>query len=218
MAGVTAATELPTPVVLGAIESRRALAGLLERGYVWSRPKARGMSSHELDRTMARLADGDRSAFPLVFRELWPKMRAFCSSLLRSDGDAEDAAQRALEKVLMRAADYDPERSALSWALAIAAWECRTILRSRQRRAEVGDAAFAQLPAAGAGSAERAILQRELEEAALAALGQLSESDRAALVAAYWDEAPAGDPASRKRRQRAMERLRMAFRRLYGVE
>jgi RNA polymerase sigma-70 factor (ECF subfamily) len=176
------------------------------------------MASQELDLNMARLADGDRSAFPLVFRELWPKMRALCVSLLKDEGDAEDAAQRALEKVLTRAADYDSTRSALSWAFAIAAWECRTILRSRQRRAEEGDVELERLPGPEAAQADRASLQRELEEAALTALGQLSEPDRAALVAAYWDEAPAGNPASRKRRQRAVERLRMAFRRLYGVE
>jgi RNA polymerase sigma-70 factor (ECF subfamily) len=194
-----------------------ALAGPVEGSYVWSRSSPRRMPPHELDLTMARLADGDRSAFPLVFRELWPKLRALCSSLLKHEGDAEDAAQRALEKVLTRAADYDPSRSALSWAFAIAAWECRTTLRSRQRRAEVFDAELERVPGES-GGADRAILQRELEEAALSALGELSESDRAALVAAYWDEAPAGDPASRKRRQRAVERLRLAFRRLYGAE
>jgi RNA polymerase sigma-70 factor, ECF subfamily len=164
---------------------------------------------------------GSRTATARRFRwcrELWPKLRALCSSLLKHEGDAEDAAQRALEKVLTRAADYDPSRSALSWAFAIAAWECRTTLRSRQRRAEVFDAALERVPASEAGGADRAMLQRELEEAALSALGELSESDRAALVAAYWDEAPAGDPTSRKRRQRAVERLRLAFRRLYGVE
>lgn len=195
-----------------------ALAGLLEGSYVWSRSSPRRMPSHELDLTMARLADGDRSAFPLVFRELWPKLRALCSSLLKHEGDAEDAAQRALEKVLTRAADYDPSRSALSWAFAIAAWECRTTLRSRQRRAEVFDAELERVPGSEPGGADRAMLQRELEEAALSALGELSESDRTALVAAYWDEAPAGDPTSRKRRQRAVERLRLAFRRLYGAE
>jgi RNA polymerase sigma-70 factor (ECF subfamily) len=200
-----------------AVQTVPELAGLVGGSYVSMRSGARSMSSPELDISMARLADGDRSAFPLVFRELWPKLRALCTSLLKNEGDAEDAAQRALEKVLTRAADYDPSRSALSWAFAIAAWECRTVLRARQRRAEVGDAELERLAGPGSGEPDRESVQRELEAAALAALGQLSEPDRVALVAAYWDEAPAGDPASRKRRQRAIERLRLAFRRLYGA-
>ena len=194
------------------------LAVLLAESYGSRRSGARIMPPQELDLTMARLADGDRSAFAPVFRELWPKLRALCTSLLKNEGDAEDAAQRALEKVLTRAADYDPNRSALTWAFAIAAWECRTVLRSRQRRAEVGDTDLERVAGPREADPDRASLQRELEEAALAALGQLSESDRAALIAAYWDEAPAGAPASRKRRQRAVERLRLAFRRLYGAE
>jgi len=199
------------------MSSCATLAGPVEGSYVFGGESARCMSSLELDRNMARLADGDRSAFPLVFRELWPKLFALCSSLLEHAGDAEDAAQRALEKVLTRASDYDPTRPALSWALAIAAWECRTTLRSRKRRGELGDATLEQM-ADRRPDPDRELEQRELEQAALSALGELSHADRAALVAAYWEEAPAGEPAARKRRQRAVERLRLAFRRLYGAE
>jgi RNA polymerase sigma-70 factor, ECF subfamily len=181
------------------------------------------VDSADLNRLMARLADGDRSAFPPVFRELWPRLRALCGSLLRHREDAEDAAQRAMEKVLTRAADYDPERPALAWALSIAAWECRTLARWRQRRAEISSehAAEGAERAPGAGSAadaEEELLRKELERAALSALTELSETDRAALVAAFWQEAAAGGATARKRRQRALERLRLAFRRLYGAD
>ena len=111
------------------------------------------VDSADLNRLMARLADGDRSAFPPVFRELWPRLRALCASLLKHRDDAEDAAQRAMEEGLTRAADYDPERPALAWALSIAAWECRTLARWRQRRAEINDEHAAEgaerIPGAG---------------------------------------------------------------------
>ena len=181
------------------------------------------VDSPDLNRLMARLADGDRSAFPLVFRELWPRLRAFCASLLKHRDDAEDAAQRAMEKVLTRAADYDPERPALAWALSIAAWECRTLARWRQRRAEINVEHAAEgadrTPGGGfAADAEEELLRAELDRAALSALAELSETDRAVLVGAFWQEAAAGGATARKRRQRALERLRLAFRRLYGAD
>jgi len=162
---------------------------------------------------MARLADGDRAAFPGVFRALWPKIRDLCASLLRHGPDAEDAAQQAMEKILTRASDYDRERPALPWALAIAAWECRTVARRRERWREVESGGPAE--SGSTESLEEQFIHRELHAAARAALGELSEADRAALVAAYWEESRSGEAAARKRRQRALERLRAAFRRLY---
>lgn len=184
--------------------------------YAARRGCSRTVDSSHIDHLMARLAEGDRSAFSDVFHALWPRMRALCVSLLHNAHDAEDAAQQAMEKVLTRAADYDPTRPALAWALAIAAWECRTLSRWRQRRREVDeDHADEHVEPA---HAEEHFIRDELHRAALAALGELSEEDRAALIRAYWDEARAGEPAARKRRQRAIERLRIAFRRLYGAD
>ena len=62
------------------------------------------------------------------------------------------------------------------------------------------------------------MLNRNLVSAALTALGELSGMDRETLVATFWDEAPpASGPTMRKRRERALKRLRTAFRRLYGI-
>jgi RNA polymerase sigma-70 factor (ECF subfamily) len=172
-----------------------------------------------LDGLMARLADGDRSAFAAVFELLWPKVHGLCRSLLQNQADASDAAQEAMQKILERAPlDYDHSRPALPWALAIAGWECRTLARKRSRRREVGEPgdAVPSVPADG----EAAFVQRDLLRAALQALGELSDTDREALVATFWDEAPASVSGAtfRKRRERALERLRAAFRRLYGLD
>jgi len=163
---------------------------------------------------MTRLAEGDRSAFSPVFEALWPKVRALCLSLLERSGDAEDAAQQAMEKILTRAADYDRSRPAVPWALAIAAWECRTISRKAQRRREVGADELPEVPANAPD--EEGFIRRELAAAAVDALQGMSVTDRETLVAAFWEEArDAASPALRKRRQRALERLRSAFKRLY---
>lgn len=176
-------------------------------------------ANHDTDTNalMARLADGDRAAFTPIFRQLWPSVLRFCMSLLRNEADAADAAQQAMEKIFVRAADYDPRRAAMPWALAIASWECRTIMRKRTRRREAPEDAAAN--AIGGDDLEEELAQRELTMAAVGTLGQLSEADRETLLSTFWEEAAsAGGPTLRKRRERALTRLRVAWKRLYGLE
>lgn len=165
---------------------------------------------------MARLADGDRTAFTAVFRVLWPSVFKLCVSMLKNEADAKDAAQEAMEKILSRAPDYDRVRPALPWALAIGAWECRTVARARFRRHEVGEGPTAEgvVP-----SAEDDVLQEDLTRAAMTAMGQLSDADKETLLATFWDEAASvRGPTLRKRRERALDRLRATFRRIYGLD
>jgi RNA polymerase sigma-70 factor, ECF subfamily len=168
----------------------------------------------ELDVLMARLADGDRSAFTPVFERLWAPTLRLCTSVLKNDADAADAAQQAMTKILERASDYDPVRPALPWALGIAGWECRTTLRRRTRRRESPAEA---LPEAATPGFEDDLQDADLARAALQALGQLSDADRSTLEASFWETAPASGPTMRKRRERALVRLRDAMRRLYGL-
>ncbi len=172
--------------------------------------------SKELDQLIVRLAEGERSAFAPAFELLWARVHALCLSFLKHSHDADDAAQQAMEKILTRASDYDRTRPALPWALAIAAWECRTIARRTQRRREVSEEELSNVPFGVA--TDEALLRRELGDAAVSALQELSETDRATLIATYWEEAQeSAGAALRKRRQRALERLRTAFKRLYGL-
>ena len=169
-----------------------------------------------LETLLARLADGDRSAFTRVFERLWPPTLRLCSSLLKNEADAWDAAQLAMEKIFVRALDYDPNRPALPWALAIAAWECKTLLRKRLRRREVPAAAVLdRMP----GEPEQDQVHRDLVRAALDAMDQLSPADRETLMATFFDEtAGVSGAALRKRRQRALDRLKTTFRKLYGLD
>jgi RNA polymerase sigma-70 factor (ECF subfamily) len=169
----------------------------------------------EIDRLMARLADGDRSAFTPVFQRLWGPTLRLCTGMLRSEADAADAAQQAMTRILERASEYDPKRPALPWALGIAGWECRTLLRKRVRRRESPDATGAEPVQPGF---EDDLAEADLARAAVAALGELSETDRQTLEASFWETAPAVSGATlRKRRERALVRLREAMRRLYGL-
>jgi RNA polymerase sigma-70 factor (ECF subfamily) len=171
--------------------------------------------SNSLDALMARLADGDRAVFTRVFEGLWGPISRLCTTLLENDADAADAAQEAMQKILERASDYDKGRPALPWAMAIAAWECRSLSRKRTRRREVDGTGH---DPAGEHS-EQELVQRDLTAAAVAALGELSETDREALIATFWDEAASVSGATlRKRRERALDRLRKIFTRLYGLD
>ena len=172
----------------------------------------------DLNALMARLAEGDRAAFTPVFRALWPRVQRLCLRLTRSGADAEDAAQQAMEKILSRASEYDPDRAALPWALGIAGWECRTLRKRRERRREISDE-VAPLAYDGRPSAEDVLAERDLIAATMDALGTLSPSDQETLLATYFERASSADGATlRKRRERALTRLRLAFRRLYVVD
>jgi RNA polymerase sigma-70 factor (ECF subfamily) len=164
---------------------------------------------------MASLADGDRSAFTPVFRLLWGPTFRMCMSMLKNEADAKDAAQQGMEKILARASSYDASRPAMPWALAIAAWECRTLRQARRRRRETPEELVKEPMTSGA---EDDIAQRDLTHAALDALGHLSEADKETLIATFWEESPDVSGATfRKRRERAVHRLRDAFRRIYGI-
>jgi RNA polymerase sigma-70 factor (ECF subfamily) len=172
--------------------------------------------SAELDQLMQRLAEGDRAAFKPVFQTLWPIVYRMCLNLTKNAADAEDTAQQTLQKILAQAADYDPTRPALPWALVIATWECRTVLRKRMRRREDGERELAEQAAPH--RLDEEFTQRDLVQAAQQALEQLSPTDRETLVATFWDEAaPVSGATLRKRRERALGRLRASFRRLYGL-
>jgi DNA-directed RNA polymerase specialized sigma24 family protein len=170
---------------------------------------------HRLNELMARLADGDRSAFDEVYAGLWPVVAAFCSRTL-SHADAEDAAQQSLLKVFDQAANYERNRDGVTWALSIAMWEVRTI-RKRHARSKMSDLDDFELPL-NTESPEQLTADRQITDAAIAVLGQLSPEDQATLMATFNEEAPdgVGHATFRKRRERALGRLKLAWRRVYA--
>jgi RNA polymerase sigma-70 factor, ECF subfamily len=164
---------------------------------------------------MARLADGDRSAFDFVFATLRPLLEGFARRLSRTSADAEDAAQHALLKVFEQAHRYDPAKDVAAWALAITAHECHAV--RRKRRAEAPDTGSETIPSPRP-DPEAAAIDRDLMVAASEALGSLRSEDAETLAAAWRGERPPIPPtAFRKRVQRATERLRAAWRSRHGT-
>lgn len=160
---------------------------------------------------MVRLAEGDRAAFDTVFAGLWPELLAFIRHAMPGHPDAEDLAQQTLQKIFFRISDFDTNRDGVAWAFGIASYEVMTLRRRRQRRREVtAESALNQID--GQPSPEGLAIETDLHHALVEALGQLSDADRVALAADASPPARLSPAAWRKRRQRAVERLRAVWR------
>jgi RNA polymerase sigma-70 factor (ECF subfamily) len=168
-----------------------------------------------LDEDLTRLADGDRAAFDRVFAAAWPQVLDLCRRLAPSPADAEDAAQATMTLVFTRIDEYETERPALPWILGIAGWQCRALRTSRSRRREEA-LEEAPLAADARRSPHEETESHELVVAAQAALGQLSALDRETLTMFLVDAPDAAGPTFRKRKERALTRLRSWWERLHG--
>ncbi|MCA9688630.1 MAG: sigma-70 family RNA polymerase sigma factor [Nannocystaceae bacterium] len=173
----------------------------------------------QLSAWMARLADGDRAAFDPLFSQLWPLLRGFSARLLGDPAAGEDVAQQALVRLFARASEFDADRDALSWALGITSWEVRSWRRRQQRCREASTDAPPERADERA-DPERAAIVRDLDRALLDALDQLGVHDREALFTSLREvrELSVKPATLRKRRQRALDRLRTAWRMIHGTE
>jgi len=164
---------------------------------------------------MSAAADGDRTAIEPLFGALWAPLVAYATRFVGDRALAEDCAQESAVKLFGQLDRYDRERDALTWALAITTWECRTARRRVARRAEGGALPDSQID--GAALAE----ERELVRAAIATLESLAPHDREVITASLLDDeelrrtlAPA---TFRKRLERALGRLRTSWRSRHGT-
>jgi len=173
---------------------------------------------NELQTAMARLAEGDRRMLRPVFDGLYPLVSRFCRRMLPNNADAEDATQVTLEKLFFKVSDFDARGDALGWALALATAECRTVARKQLRRREDSDASLASL--AKEGEAEPGLLREQMKRALADVLNTLKPEDVEALLASVELGPRPLLPAAtfRKRLERAVHRLRAAWRARYGLD
>jgi RNA polymerase sigma-70 factor (ECF subfamily) len=166
---------------------------------------------------MVRLSEGDRAAFDVLLDELWPVILSFAQRGVGRGADAEDVAQEVFFRICARIADFDRSRDGLSWAFGIASHEVLTHRRRLQRRREVHDDSSLAAKADEAASQEDLIVRHEVTAALEQAIGALTDDDRRALgliPSAHAEAVPAA--TLRKRKQRALDRLRDLWRGTYG--
>jgi RNA polymerase sigma factor (sigma-70 family) len=164
----------------------------------------------ELDRTMARLADGEREAFDPLFRALHPRALRFARARLGPDL-AQDAAQAALVKVFARAGEFTPGAAVLPWFYAVVTNEIRAVARAHPSPEAHDSDGVESSWAAPPEDPERLLLERELHEAMDRAIERLDAVSAEAIGALLGRAVqPAiGEVAFRKRVSRAYARLRV---------
>ena len=171
--------------------------------------------SEAANQALRGLKHGDRSCADAVFTMLWPIVSAFCRKAMGSD--AQDVAQETLLKVFQQAHQFRPDGDAVAWALEIATWECRTELRRRGRQ-QAALAVPANPPRPDEGP-DAAVEREQFAAAVRESIGLLPEHDRALVVSLLAETFPANAaPAARKRKERALTRLRRVWRSLYGTD
>ena len=168
-----------------------------------------------IQHAILRLADGDRTAMPLLVDQLWPVLLSYAERGLRDAQVAEDVAQEVLFRISSRISELDRSRDPLSWAFGIATFEIMTQRKRRLRRRETLVGAMPD-SSASAQSVEDAVIQAEVHAALTEAIGQLSAEDVEQLGLLEPARVGPASPAMRKRRQRALDRLRTIWRNIYG--
>lgn len=160
-----------------------------------------------LNRTMMRLADGDRTAFQSIFAALWPRVHLWSTRLLGDAAAGEDVAQQAMMKLFEQAHRFNPEGDVLTWGLTLALWECRTYRRKAVRRVAVTLPEPTPYP-----TAEQIAIDEDLQVTLEELLGELSEADQRLLRLGRGDNSEPMTATMRKRRERALSRLKLLWR------
>lgn len=145
---------------------------------------------------MARLAAGHDAALnELMERHATPVFHFLCR-MLGNEEDANDLAQETFVRVFQARAKFDTTRRFSTWLFTIAANLARNQIRWRRRHPNVSLDAESDateqslsrtLPATGASPTEAA-LAAERAAAVRAAVRQLPEDLREALVLCEWEE------------------------------
>lgn len=132
------------------------------------------------DAELAALAQaGDREAFGVLVSRYAGQARRVARGLLRSDADADDAAQDAFLAAFRNIGRYDPQRPFGPWLMRIVANASTD--RLRRERVRSTDAIPVSTAFAGPSPAREASMQ-EFREAVRQALSLLSERRRTAVV------------------------------------
>lgn len=172
-----------------------------------------------LNRGMAALADGDRSAFDSVYRTLWPMLASFVAVMSKDRMIAEDVAQQAMLKILGKISTFDRSMDAVAWSMAIAANEYRSYRRRQVNRNVLhGDCPECSAEPLDEETPEAIAIRDDLGNAVRAILRDLRPQDLEIVIAALYEaQRPhLSATAFRKRLQRVLAAIRVTWKRRYG--
>lgn len=143
---------------------------------------------------VAQAQRGDEFAFTQLVETYQKPVNNLCYRMLGEPESAEDAAQETFLRAYQHLDRYDAKRSFATWLLSIAAHYCIDRLRRRKFSMfsidqEDDEGNTFELPDADSPNPERESVRREDHERLHEILSSLDETDRAAIVMRYWNDA-----------------------------
>lgn len=129
-----------------------------------------------------RARDGDRAALEQVLRHHAPAVHAICTRICGPGADGEDAAQDALVAIARGMRGFDGRSALSTWVHRVTTNACIDEVRRRRRRPEPVDTTDAQEPVSQGRGPEDSAVAAEAQQRVTAALAELPEEFRAAVV------------------------------------
>ena len=148
-----------------------------------------GASDEDL---MARIARGDEQAFRTLASRYVPRALGLSRRVLGNEADAEEIVQEALLRVWLNAARWRPTAAFRTWFYRIVLNLCL----NRKRRAPFATLADIDEPADPAPDPVHQIEHRETDRLVAAAIANLPERQRIAVVLTYQEGMSNADTAA----------------------
>jgi RNA polymerase sigma-70 factor, ECF subfamily len=150
-------------------------------------PPAPPASESDLNECLVRVAKFDTDAFAALYVTMLPRARAVIIRTLRDPAQAEEVTQEVLLEVWLKAATFDPRRGGASaWILSIATRRAIDRVRAVEAERAREDKIASTVPSEPNDDVLDRVLQQLAAEQVTAALGQLTENQRQAVVLAFY--------------------------------
>jgi RNA polymerase sigma factor (sigma-70 family) len=150
---------------------------------VRSTPVSRG--SRDEARLVSLVSQADLRAFEELYRSYYPRLTRFLTNMLRRPQLVEEVLNDTMMVVWDRAASYNGASKVSTWVFAIA---YRKALRALRRVDEPIEDRQAQSRVAPEADPEDQLGRREVQQALLAAMSELSADHRAVVDLTYFHE------------------------------
>jgi RNA polymerase sigma factor (sigma-70 family) len=136
-------------------------------------------------RLIRRIASGELRAFEVLYRIYHPRLTRFLANMLRRPELVEEVLNDTMLVVWRRADSFNGTSKVSTWIFAIAYRKALKALRGLDEPVEDKNADFRESGAAGP---EQQLGQRQVQEALLSAMGELSADHRAVVDFTYFHE------------------------------
>jgi RNA polymerase sigma-70 factor (ECF subfamily) len=139
---------------------------------------------------MERLAGGDRQALRVLYERHAEFVHRVAYRFLRNEEDARDITQSVFVTIMERAHRWRPEARLTTWIYRIVVNRCidHRSRASRRRRATVSDGDLEEIPAPEESRPDRVVDRAEQGARLLAAMRELPERQRLALILSRFEE------------------------------